>query len=342
MFYINVPIGIAAAFGLLTFLPETQRTQSRFDWTGFAMLSLGIGAFQTMLDRGEQLDWFSSPEIIIEACLAALGLYCFVVHFLLAEKPFISPRLLRDVNFVVGTVFIFLVGLILYATLALLTPYLQNLMGYPVLTAGVALAPRGAGTMLAMFICGRLMGRVSVRLLVLFGFAVTIYALYLMIGFTPDVSEWAIIESGFLQGFSVGFVFVALSTVTFATLSAELRTQGTSIYSLMRNLGSSIGISITGALLIRNTQINHAAIAAGITPFNRLLQSGAVGRLWNPLQPHGAAALDAVITRQAATIGYIDDFKLMMIVAIVATPLVFLVSERRAQGGGGGHAAVME
>ncbi len=342
VFYINVPIGLAAAFGLLTFLPETQRTQSRFDWLGFAMLSLGIGAFQTMLDRGQQLDWLSSREIIIEAALAALGFYCFVVHFLLAERPFISPRLLRDVNFVVGTAFIFLVGLILYATLALLTPYLQNLMGYPVLTAGIALAPRGAGTMVAMFICGRLMGRVSVRVLVLFGFAVTIYALYLMVGFTPDVSEWEIVESGFLQGFSVGFVFVALSTVTFATLSPELRTQGTSIYSLMRNLGSSIGISITGALLIRNTQINHAAIAAGVTPFNRLLQSGAVEHYWNPLHAHTAAALDAVITRQATTIGYIDDFKLMMIVAIMAVPLVFLVREGRGQGGGDGHSAVME
>ncbi len=342
VFYINVPVGIATTFGLLTFLPETRRVASRFDWTGFAMLSLGIGAFQTMLDRGEQLDWFGSPEIIVEACLAGIGIYCFVVHFLLAERPFISPRLLRDVNFVVGTVFIFLVGLILYATLALLTPYLQNLMGYPVLTAGIALAPRGAGTMLAMFLCGRLMGRVSVRTLVLFGFGVTIYALYLMTGFTPDVSEWDIILSGFLQGFSVGFVFVALSTVTFATLSAELRTQGTSIYSLMRNLGSSIGISVTGALLIRNTQVNHASIAAAVTPFNRLLQSGAVARFWNPAQRHGAAALDAVITQQAATIAYIDDFKLMMIVAIMAAPLVFLIRAPKGVAAEPGHAAVME
>ncbi len=342
VFYINVPFGIAATFGLLTFLPETARVKTRFDWTGFAMLGLGIGAFQTMLDRGEQLDWFGSREIILEACLAGVGIYCFIVHFLMAEKPFISPRLLKDVNFVVGTVFIFLVGLILYATLALLTPYLQNMMGYPVLTAGVALAPRGAGTMVAMFICGRIMGRVSVRTLVLFGFGVTIYALYEMMGFTPDVSESEIIITGFLQGFSVGFVFVALSTVTFATLSAELRTQGTSIFSLMRNLGSSIGISVTGALLIRNTQANHAAIAAAVTPFNRLLQSGAPGRLWNPLHAQGAAALDAVVTRQAATIAYIDDFKLMMVIAIIATPLVFLIRAPKVAPAGDGHAAVME
>jgi MFS transporter, DHA2 family, multidrug resistance protein len=342
VFYINVPVGIAATIGLLTFLPETPRTRTRFDWTGFIMLSLGIGAFQTMLDRGEQLDWFGSREIILEACLAAVGGICFVVHFLLAERPFISPRLLRDVNFVVGTICIFLVGLILYATLALLTPYLQNLMNYPVLTAGLALAPRGAGTMAAMFICGRLLGRVCVRTLTLAGFGLTIYALYEMMGFTPDVSEREIIVTGFLQGFSVGFVFVALSTVTFATLSAELRTQGTSIYSLMRNLGSAIGISVTGALLVRNTQVNHASIAASVTPFNRLLQSGAPAHLWNPFRPHGVAALDAVVAQQAATIAYIDDFKLMMIIALVATPLMLLIREPGHAPKGDAHAAAME
>ena len=168
-------------------------------------------------------------------------------------------------NFVVGIIFIFLVGLILYATLALLTPYLQNLMNYPVLTAGIALAPRGAGTMLAMFVCGRLLPYVSVRVLVSFGFAITALSLYQMMGFTPDVSELTVIISGFLQGLSVGFVFVALSTVTFATLPPDLRTQGTSIFSLMRNLGSSIGISVTGSLLISNTQVNHASIAAWST-----------------------------------------------------------------------------
>jgi DHA2 family multidrug resistance protein len=343
VFYINVPVGLLAATGLLIFLPESPKSPQRFDWTGFAMLSLGIGAFQMMLDRGSELDWFSSREIIVEAALAGLGIYCFLVHMALAKASFISPRLFRDVNFVVGTTFIFLVGLILYATLALLTPYLQNLMNYPVLTAGIVLAPRGAGTMLAMFICGRLIGKVSVRVLVLFGFSVTIYALHLMMGFTPDVSAEAVVVSGFLQGLSVGFVFVSLSTVTFATLAGELRTQGTSIYSLVRNLGSSIGISVTGALLIRNTQVNHASIAAGITPFNRVLQSGAVGRMWNPLHAAGAAALNAEITRQAEIIAYVDDFKLMMIISIMALPLVFML--RKPQGvasTGGGHEAVMD
>ena len=343
VFYINVPVGLLAVAGLLLFLPETKRMSVRFDWIGFAMLSLAIGAFQMMLDRGSEVDWFSSTEIIVECVLAVLGLYCFLVHFALAEKPFITPALFTDVNFVVGTTFIFIVGLILYATLALLTPYLQNLMQYPVLTAGMVLAPRGAGTMVAMFICGRLLGRVSVRVLVIFGFCLTIYSLYLMMGFTPDVAPRAIVVSGFLQGLSMGFVFVSLSTVTFATLSPELRTQGTSIYSLVRNLGSSIGISVTGALLIRNTQINHASISANVTPFNHALQSGMVARLWNPLHAAGAAALDAEVTRQATIIAYVDDFKLMMLVSALALPLVFMLRKpTNVSAAASSHDAVMD
>jgi DHA2 family multidrug resistance protein len=342
VFYINVPVGILAAAGLTLFLPETQRSKVRFDWIGFTMLSLGIGALQMMLDRGSEMDWFSSGEIIVEAALAGLGMYCFLVHFALADKPFISPRLFTDVNFVVGTTFIFIVGLVLYATLALLTPYLQNLMQYPVLTAGIVLAPRGAGTMVAMFICGKLLGRVSVRILVLFGFAMTAYALYLMMGFTPDVSSQAIVVSGFLQGLSVGFVFVSLSTVTFTTLPPELRTQGTSIYSLVRNVGASIGISVTGALLIRETQINHASIAASVTPYNHALHAGAAGHFWNTLHAPGAAALNAEVTRQATVIAYVDDFKLMMIVSLLALPLVLMLRKPTVARPSGEPDAVME
>jgi DHA2 family multidrug resistance protein len=344
VFYINVPFGVLAALGLLTFLKETPRSAAvKLDWVGFGALSLAIGSFQMMLDRGELLDWFSSKEIIVEASLAALGLYGFIVQMVLSPKPFLSPKLFKDLNFIVGVIFIFIVGLILYATLALLTPYLQTLMDYPVVTAGVALAPRGAGTMLAMLICGRLVGKVSVRLLVSIGFAATAYALYEMTSWTPDVSEATIITVGFIQGMSIGFVFVPLSTVTFATLPTELRTQATGIYSLMRNIGSAIGISVTGALLQRNTQVNHEQIAAAVTPFNRLFESG-VGRFfWNPATPRGVTALDGEVTRQASIIAYIDDFKLMLILALASLPLVLVVRTAKSKAPApDDHAAVMD
>jgi DHA2 family multidrug resistance protein len=250
--------------------------------------------------------------------------------------------LFKDVNFVVGTFFIFVVGLILYATLALLTPYLQTLMDYPVVTAGVLLAPRGAGTMFAMVVCGRLVGKVNVRLLVSIGFVATAYALYEMTSWTPDISQWMIINAGFVQGLSVGFVFVPLSTLTFATLPAELRTQATGVYSLVRNIGSAVGISVTGALLLSNTQINHALIADDVTPFNRSLWTGGILRFWNPDHLHGAAVLNQEITRQASTIAYIDDFKLMLILALCTLPLVLLIRPEKTRAIGNRHAAVME
>ena len=207
VFYINVPFGVVTAFGLLTFLKETSYGKSaRLDWIGFSALSLAIGAFQTMLDRGETLDWFGSREIIVEACLAGIGLYVFLVQFSLAPRPFLPPRLFADRNFVVGVTLYFTMGLIMYATLALLAPYLQTLMDYPVVTAGIVLAPRGAGLMLAALICGRLIGKISARLLVGIGFATGAYALYEMTFWTPDVSEWTMISVGFVQGLSLGFL----------------------------------------------------------------------------------------------------------------------------------------
>jgi DHA2 family multidrug resistance protein len=344
VFYINVPFGLLATFGLATFLKETPRsTAVKLDWVGFGALSLGIGAFQMMLDRGELLDWFSSTEIIAEAVLAALGFYLFIVQTILAPKPFLSPKLFTDLNFVVGVIFIFVVGLILYATLALLTPYLQVLMNYPVVTAGVALAPRGAGTMLAMLICGRLVGKVSTRLLVSIGFAATAYALYEMTGWTPDIAESTIIGVGFIQGLSIGFVFVPLSTLTFATLPTELRTQATGIYSLMRNIGSAIGISVTGALLQSNTQVNHEEIGSAVTPFNRMLETGAPAHFLNPATRPGAGMLDGIVTRQASIIAYIDDFKLMLVLALAALPLVLVIrTAAQKPAAADDHAAVMD
>ena len=325
VFFINVPVGVIALFGIATFLPETRRGfAGRFDWFGFAALSLGIGAFQLMLDRGEQLDWFGSTEIIVEAVLAGLGFYLFLVQLVTAEKPFVSTRLFADRNFVVGIVFIFAIGIVLMATLALLTPYLQTMMGYPVVDAGIVLAPRGAGTMIAMLLAGQLLGKMDTRWIIFAGLAITAHALWTMTRFTPQVSEATIIVSGFEQGLGLGFVFVPLSTVTFATLTPELRMEATGIYSLCRNIGSAIGISIMMTLLQNNTQQNHAEISAYVTGFNRLFQSGAAAQIWNPMTEMGRAALDGTITMQAAAIAYIDDFKLMMVISIAAMPLVLL------------------
>jgi DHA2 family multidrug resistance protein len=204
-------------------------------------------------------------------------------------------------------------------------------MNYPVVTAGITLAPRGAGLMIAALICGRVMGKVSARLLVGIGFLVGAYALYEMTLWTPDISEWTVVMVGFIQGISIGFLAIPINIIAFATLPAMIRTEATSIYSLMRNLGSAIGISITGALLQTNTQINHALIAEDVSPFNRALQAGAASHYWNTGSVHGIAMLNGEITHQAQIIAYIDDFKLMLVLAILVVPLLLFVRTSRVR-----------
>jgi DHA2 family multidrug resistance protein len=214
-------------------------------------------------------------------------------------------------------------------------------MNYPIVTAGLVLGPRGVGTMAAMLIVGRLIGRVDTRLLLAFGLALSAWAFYAMTGWTPDVSQTTIVWVGVVQGIGLGFLFVPLSTVTLATLSAEQRTAGAGFYNLSRNIGSSIGISVVNALLTRNTQVNHADIAEHVTAVNRMFESPAVTEFWNPLTAAGRAALDAVITQQAQIIAYIDDYKLLMIATLLVLPLL-IVFQRTSNSGGKDHVPVME
>jgi MFS transporter, DHA2 family, multidrug resistance protein len=270
VFYINVPIGVLAFIGMMTFLSDTARNAvAKLDWLGFATLSVAIAAMQILLDRGEELDWFSSFEIITEAIIAASAFYLFLVHTFTTKDPFVRPSLFRDRNFSAGLIFISIIGLTYYASLALQPPYLQNLMNYPIVTAGLVLGPRGIGTMASMMIVGRLIGLVDTRLLLGLGLGLTAGSFYLMTGWTPDVSQTTIVVVGIFQGIGLGFIFVPLSVVTLSTLTPEQRAEGAGIYSLSRNIGSSVGISVVNSLLTTNTQINHAEIARSITDVNR-------------------------------------------------------------------------
>jgi DHA2 family multidrug resistance protein len=341
VFYINVPIGALAFAGISAFMrTDSSAYEGRMDWLGFGSLSVAIAAMQVFLDRGAQLDWFSSLEIIIEATVAVSAFYVFLVHTFTAKHSFVDPRLFLDRNFSVGMLFIFIVGITYLASLALLTPYLQTLMGYPVVTAGIVMGPRGVGTMVCMFIVGRLIGKVDTRLLLLVGLLLTAWAMYDMTGWTPAVSQWTIAVTGFIQGAGLGFLFVPLTTVTFATLDPAKRGDGTGLYNLSRNIGSSVGISVVSYLLTRNGQINHALIGTHVTATNRELAQHAIPAL-NPWTAAGRAALDAVIQNQAAIISYIDDFKLMMILTLTAIPLLLLLRGAPAAHSGE-HAMVME
>ncbi len=342
VFYINVPIGVLAICGLVFFLGDTRRnTKLPFDWIGFLVLSLGIGALQLMLDRGEQKDWFGSAEIVTEAVLAGLGLYLFVVHVWLAEKPFITPRIFSDINFTSGFLVMFAVSMVLLSSSALLAPYLQNLAGYPVSTAGLLMAPRGIGTMIAMMVAGRLTNRINPRLLMLIGVVLLAGSLWQMTSWTPDIAAWPLAITTAVQGFGLGFVFIPLQVVAFASLPAELRTDGTALFALIRNVGSAIGISVTSFLLAQNTQIMHAEIAQSVTPFNRMLQTGGAYAFWNSATSAGLSALNNEITRQSLNIAYVDDFKLMLWVSLpTALLLLFMRKPRVAAAPSAEHAVL--
>jgi DHA2 family multidrug resistance protein len=320
VFYINVPFGLLSAFGTMAWISESPSRKSRFDFFGFATLSLAIGAFQMMLDRGQLKDWFNSTEICVTAAIAALSLYLFIVHMLTTkEMPFVSAGLFKDRNFLTGSVFIFIVGAVLFAVLALLPPLLQDLMNYPVVLTGLVTAPRGAGTFGAMFLVQWLMRKkVDVRAVIGAGFLITAASLYMMTGFYLQMDESRVVWSGLLQGLGAGMVYVPLAAVTFTTLAPALRNEGTAIFSLMRNIGSSIGISIVTALLTRNTQIMHSRLAENITPY------------FNPWHASlstaaGARLVNHTVTSQAAMIAYNNDFKMMLILSLAAAPAVLLL-----------------
>jgi MFS transporter, DHA2 family, multidrug resistance protein len=341
VFYINLPIGVLDFIGMIMFLSETPRNPAtKLDWFGFGTLSLAIGALQVMLDRGEELDWFGSGEIVIEAITAISAFYLFLVHTFTAQDPFVRPSLFRDRNFTAGVLFVAIVGLTYYASLALQPPYLEDLMNYPIVTAGIVMGPRGIGTMAAMLLVGRLIGWIDTRFLLAGGLAFTAWAFYDMTGWTPDVSQTTIIAVGIIQGIGLGFLFTPLSVVTLSTLPSRLRAEGAGLYSLSRNLGSSVGISVVNSLLTQNTQANHAQIGQHVTAANPNFDNPLVAQFWSPMTAAGRAALDSVIGQQAQIIAYIDDYKLLMIAALAAMPLLIIF--KPSGGGGPDHTIVVE
>jgi MFS transporter, DHA2 family, multidrug resistance protein len=290
------------------------------------VLSLGIGGLQMMLDRGQDQDWFTSREIITEAVLGGLGVYLFIIHMVTAKKPFIPPVLFTDRNFAAGLSLMFTTGTILVSSSSLMAPWLQNLANYPVEAAGLIMAPRGIGTMVAMILSGKLANKLDPRWLMACGIGGLSWSMYQMTGWTPDVSQWRIITIIVVQGAGLGLVFLPLQVMAFSTLPSQYRTDGASLFSLFRNIGAAVGVSVTSALLAHNTQVLHEQIGALVNPFNRALQDGGmIARSWNPASVHGASVLDQMVNQQAQIIAYIDDYRMMVFSTLSSLALLVLM-----------------
>ena len=335
VFYINLPVGIIATLGMLIFGRESRHGHREpFDLLGFVTLSLAIGALQMLLDRGELKDWFGSTEIWVEAAISSLAFYLFIVHTATAtDRSFLNRDLLKNLNFTVGTVLMFMVGLIMNGTLALLPTMLQDLMNYPVLTTGLVTAPRGVGSMIAMFAVARAIDRVDNRLIILIGLLLTAVSMWQMTQFSLAMGMEPIIVSGLLQGFGLGCTFVPLNTIALSNLPRHILTQGTALRSLMRNLGGSIGIAVLEALLTQNTQIVHSRLVEQLRPDNPLARAPYLAAPYSLTTPPGIAALNAEVTRQAAMVAYINNFALMMIIAIGSAFLLLLIRPNRSDPG---------
>src|SRR5437764_4043579 len=331
VFFVNLPFGIFTVLGLLVFMDETKKNlELRFDWFGFAALAVGIGAMQIALDRGEQLGWLESNEIIAEMIVSIAGFYYFFAHSFTTEKPFIQFAIFKDRNFVGGCVFMTVMGLVLFSTMALSSPYLQNVIGYPIITAGLLLASRGCGTFVAMMLVGRLMRHIEARTLIITGLSLTGLSLFYMTGWTDQTGVPEIVTLSILQGFGFGLVFVPLSTVAFLTLPNHLRTDGTSMLTLMRNVASSIGISVVIAQLTEGSRRTYAILSEHINPFNHALQMPDVRSMIDLGSDTGRAMADAMVGIQSQIVAFSLDYQLVMIVTLCAIPLAIMIGSSKA------------
>ncbi len=331
VFYVNLPVGVLALAILMAELPHREGAARRFDLTGFALLGLALASFQLLLDRGAHLDWFDAGEIWLYTFLAASAGWMAIVHMATARGPLFEGWMFRDRNFTLALCFMFVIGVVMFANMALLPPMLQHLFGYGVIDTGIVLMPRGVGVLISMQLSGVLIRRgLDARVVVASGFAITAFSQWQMAHWSLGADSYHFILSGLIQGLGMGLVFIPLNVTAFSTLEPRLRTDGASLLNLVRSLGASVGISVTTILLARNIQISHEELGSHVTAQSLgSLDLSAVDR-FQALGQAGLAMIDAEINRQAAMIGYIDDFWLMMWMALAAVPFAFLM--RPAKG----------
>lgn len=330
VFYVNVPVG-ALTFAILWFLlPSRPKEATSFDALGFVLIGLAVAAFQLMLDRGQERDWFASWEIVIEGLIALAAAWMTVVHLATAKKPLFDRQLFRNRNLVTGMFFMIVIGISTMAPMALLPPMLQSLFGYPVIDTGLMMAPRGVGVLVTMWIAGMLMNRVDARLSIAVGLVIFAWSLRMMAAYSLEMDYWPVVTAGFIQGIGMGLVFMPLNSLAFATLEGRFRPDGASLLNLFRSIGQSAGISMVTVLLARNIQTSHADLAQHVTattiPGLNLGQLDQFGILSDSVM----AMADGMVNRQAAMIAYIDDFYLMAWISVAVVPLVLLL--RRPKG----------
>lgn len=330
VFYVGLPFTLVALFCGAVSIRETPLDKERlFDWRGFSALALALASLQLMLDRGEFNGWFDSQEIVIEAGLVILGLYYFVVHSATTGNPFISPAIFRDRNMVLGLGLMFLLGVFVLSMNVLLPLYMQNLRGFPVMTAGFLMAPRGLGTFFSLMLAGQLVRWFDSRLIIAVGFASVAFSAWQFSTFTPDVDQAEFVITTLFNGFGIGLIWVPLTTIAFTTLEPKYRTEASTLTSLFRNYGAGIGVSAVMSVLSRSRAVAHAELTESLTPYAKNLHPPILPHYWDLSTAAGRAAMNMEIGRQALAIGFINDFVLICVGGLVSIPLILLLRTGR-------------
>ncbi len=345
IFYINVPVGALAIFMANAFVedPPYIRAQrpGRIDYVGFGLMAFGLAALQIVLDLGQQEDWFESSFILRATVLAVAALIGFVIWELRSPEPIVNLRVLKNRNFAVGVMLITVMGVVLYGSIALLPLFLQTLMGYPATASGMAVSPRGFGSILSMIIVGRLVGRVDGRWLIMFGFAVLAYSTWMLAGLNLDIAMSNVVWPNIVSGCAMGFIFVPLTTMAMGTLPNEQVGNASGVYNLMRNTGGSIGIAAMTTMLARGAQTHQTNIAAHMTQYDPAFQQR-LQQIASALSLRGGgtgatqqalASIYGVVLRQSMLMSFIDNFRLLAFLCVLCVPAALLFKRVRARGG---------
>jgi DHA2 family multidrug resistance protein len=325
-FFIAAPFCIVSFILIFLFLPRDERqTPPPFTASGYLFLAIGVAALQLMLDRGEREDWLASDTILFAAVVAGTGLAFFAFHLAVSDRPFFNPSLLRDRNFASAMLIMFVNGVLQFTMVTILPLFLQNMLSYGPILTGYILTPRAIGAMVGNALAGQIINRIDPRLLAFAGFLIIANSFYWMMGITADVDPWFLTFLIVLQGLGISIVWVPLNVIAFATLPSEQRAEGASLMHLLRNIGGSVGVAMLVTLLTRNTRENRATLLEQVTPYNELFQWQSMPELWSPDELASLAMLEQEVTRQAAMIAYINDFKLIFIIVLCIAPLVLLM-----------------
>jgi DHA2 family multidrug resistance protein len=325
MFYLGLPVTAFIFLAVSLSLPEKRAEQNPpFDFFGWTTFSFGIIGLQMLLDRGERMEWFSSAEIWAEAIASVLGFYLYLVHVLTMKVHFLNNALFRDRNFVLSAIMYFAFGFVLLPTIALTSPMLDEILNYPADTTGYMAIPRSIALVGALILASRVVpARIDNRLLVFGGMVFVIYANWRMLGYSPEMDWWPVIIAGVLQGAGLGILLPALTKTAFSTLDPTFRPEGTALFNLSRLYGSSIGVALVLFFFYDNTQAMHLALAKDLVPYR------AVAHVTGSIARPGLATLNDMVTGQAAFVGIIDQFEVMMIAMLIVSPLVLFLRTPR-------------